>query len=283
MESSFNSPVNQHNPSDKLVSMAQKPRSYHVTVSSFSFRGVHVIYEDVKGFIPSSHLVNPPNHLGELIGKTIEVMPIAIGTDNKSLILSEKMSLQGKHFSSLKEGDLVSGQVAKIEAYGIFIDLGKGVWGLLHNTSMPISSDVNRENLKLGDNISVRIVSKDNSRKRISLAFNNQPAEKPEQVMSEGLLGVGDQFFLDKKCFSLVKRLSSGIQLSDPEFAILRCLSQHLGETVPYEHILHELDNSESDIQIIYSCVHRLNLIFSNNDINISIENERGKGYRLEI
>lgn len=150
---------------------------------------------------------------------------------------------------------------------------------MLHNSSI---SYADKENLKLGDSVSVSIVSNDNNG-RISLALSKQPAEKPEQVLSKGLLDIGGQFFLDKKCFSLVNQLSSGTQLGPNEFTVLRCLFQHLGETVPYECILQELDGSENYTRIIYSSVHKLNLIFNNNDININIENERGKGYYLKI
>lgn len=69
---------------------------------------------------------------------------------------------------NLQEGDIVSGTVTNIKPYGAFIELEKGVSGLLQIEDISVSRIKSpKERLNIGQNVKVMIKSIDRENKRI--------------------------------------------------------------------------------------------------------------------
>lgn len=247
----------------ELTSMAQDRKQMEIKVSMVNQGGCVANYKGLSAFIPNSHLCARPESPSKLIGQTLKVIPYQVDPDNRRLVLSEREARRDEHFASLEVGSSISGKLTKGEHYGLFFDLGHGVYGLLHRSSMP--ADLG---LEVGESVDVLIASKEGG--RIALALDEQPAAKLEQVLADSCIIIG-KLFLSKKL------LDFSVMLSDLEFALLHCLWQHRGDTVSYEIILQEWGNSDGTIEAIRNIVHQLR------SHGLEIKTDHGIGYRLEV
>jgi small subunit ribosomal protein S1 len=91
-------------------------------------------------------------------------------------------TLTGEH----KEGDVVSGKVARLTDFGAFVQLAEGVDGLVH-----ISEIANQriqhpqEVLKVGDEVEVRILRIESEKRRVSLSIRQVSEEQPARPRRE--------------------------------------------------------------------------------------------------
>jgi small subunit ribosomal protein S1 len=96
-------------------------------------------------------------------------------------------------WSELKEGQIYTGTVTRLERYGAFVDVGAERAGLLHVREM--SSGYVRdpsELVKVGDEVEVRILNMDRRRRRIDLSMmgiadeiEDEPEEEPSMTAME--------------------------------------------------------------------------------------------------
>ena len=245
--------------------MAQDRIPMQITVSTFNSGGwlCNPLSEGLKGFIPNSQVLDPPQNKSQLIGKNLEVIVTEVDPASKRLVLSEQEAWKDKY---LKTGDLVNGKIDREHYRGLLVSLGHGILGLLDRTSN------NLEGLEVGENVDVRIESKEGS--RISLAFGNQHTAKSEQILADNPLIIGGKLFMSKRLLPSVE------WLPDSELAVLSCLDQHRGETVPYRLLLHKSKISNGSIEDLRGIVHQLRCY---NPLGDMITTERGVGYRLEV
>src|SRR4029077_657168 len=86
----------------------------------------------------------------------------------------------------LKEGDVIQDMVKNITNYGVFIAIG-GVDGLLHITDMTWGRIAHpSEVVKIGDNITVKVLSFDHNNEKISLGLK-QLSGNPWENVTENL------------------------------------------------------------------------------------------------
>ena len=266
--SSSQQPFSHSDPWERLISMSQDRIPLKITISGFNSGGCTGFYESLRCFVPKSQLLDSPESTSELMGQTLEVVPIEVARENGRIVLSEKKALQYKHLASLEVGESVSGQISKIEQYGFRVNLGHNVSGLLHNKSLPASPP----SLNVGDDVDVLIESK--LGERISLVLSNNFAVSPEKALADGCLSIGNQIFLDREI------LPSSVMLPGPEFALLHYLWQHRGETVTYPSIIQDLGdaNGNGNMEAIRNNVYALR---RNEYLKERITTHRGVGYRL--
>lgn len=146
--------------------------------------GLLVRFGDVEGFIPVSQL--SPQTLGriadrdrlttrlnELIGQTLKVKPINMDKAASRLILSEKAANNvetDEKIKALKVGDNVTGHITGIVDFGLFVDIGNGVEGLIHISEVAWERIDNlADRFKPGDEIEVQIIEIDGNRVSLSL------------------------------------------------------------------------------------------------------------------
>ena len=160
-------------------------------------KGGLVVDVGVRGFVPASmvedHFVDD---FSQYVGQTLEFAIIEIEPSENRLILShkeiakkEREAKREELLSSLVEGEIVEGKVARLVNFGAFIDLG-GVDGLVH-ISRIAHEHVEKPSdfLTPGEDIKVKILSVDHEEGRVSLSIKDTlegPWENIEEKAPEG-------------------------------------------------------------------------------------------------
>ncbi len=174
---------------ERLTEQAEAGGSFDVKINGSNRGGVTANVEGLKGFIPRSHLLEKEN-LEALMGQTVTVKFLEISKENKKLVLSERLAGQSARMAELEEGQLISGTVASLKPFGVFVAFG-GTTGLLHIKQI---SDKYLKSIDTvftpGQAVKAMIVNIDEGRGRISLStkvLENYPGEileKTEEVMA---------------------------------------------------------------------------------------------------
>lgn len=144
-------------------------------------KGGLVIDVGVRGFVPASlvddHFVED---LSTYKGKLMEFKIVELDQEKNRLILShrdvvkeEKEKNKRELLSNIKEGDVREGTVERITDFGAFINIG-GVDGLVHISQLSFNH-VNHpsEVVNVGDKVTVKVLSVDPERDRISLSIKD--------------------------------------------------------------------------------------------------------------
>ena len=146
----------------------------------------------VQAFLPGSQAdLRPIRNLDELVGKTFEFKILKYNRKRSNIVLSRRAILEKEReeqrsttLTSIYEGKVVEGIVKNITDYGVFIDLG-GVDGLLHITDMSWGRVKHPSELfSVGDTITVKILSYDLEKERVSLGMK-QLAADPWSIAAE--------------------------------------------------------------------------------------------------
>ena len=146
----------------------------------------------VLAFMPGSQVdVRPIHDLDQFIGQDIPVKILKINRRRGNVVVSRKTAieeeLQARKQNALEhlyEGAVVAGTVKNLTEYGAFVDLG-GIDGLLHVSDMS-HGRVNHpsEVLRVGDEITVKVLKFDRAKERISLGLR-QLAPDPWETLPQ--------------------------------------------------------------------------------------------------
>jgi small subunit ribosomal protein S1 len=146
----------------------------------------------VQAFLPGSQAdLRPIRNLDELVGKTYEFKILKYNRKRSNIVLSRRAILEKEReekrsttLASIHEGKVVDGIVKNITDYGVFIDLG-GVDGLLHITDISWGRVKHPSELfSVGDSITVKILSFDLDKERVSLGMKQLTVD-PWSIASE--------------------------------------------------------------------------------------------------
>jgi small subunit ribosomal protein S1 len=109
------------------------------------------------------------------VGQEVEVKVIKLDRDNNRISLSLRQLQQDpweRLIESTPVGTLVEGTVTKTKKYGAFLQVLPGIEGLLHISELSWDHvDKTEDVLKIGDEIQVKIIGVDTSRRRVSLSL----------------------------------------------------------------------------------------------------------------
>ncbi len=127
------------------------------------------------------------------IGKKIQAYIIKLMPKRGNVVISrrkfvyeQKSEVRKSIMEAFVEGQVVQGVVKNITKYGAFIDIG-GVDGLLHITDMTWSRiEDQTELMKIGDTVTVKILSFDKENEKISLGMK-QLTENPWDKLDESI------------------------------------------------------------------------------------------------
>jgi small subunit ribosomal protein S1 len=144
----------------------------------------------VQAFLPASQVdVRRPAEIGDYIGRTVRASVLKIDLERKNIVVSrrklieeERENAKKRLMETLKEGELVSGEVKNIADFGAFIDLG-GIDGLLHITDMSWGR-INHpsELLKIGQKIEVKVLNIDRDKEKIALGLKQKEISPWEEI-----------------------------------------------------------------------------------------------------
>ena len=148
----------------------------------------------IPAFLPGSQIdIQRITDFDQFVGQTITANVIKLNKKRGNVIISRRKYLSDQRaevrqqvLEKLNVGEVIQGTVKNITNYGVFIDIG-GVDGLLHITDMTWGRISHPSELvKIGDTVSVKVLSFDKENEKISLGLkqlSNNPWEKiAEQV-----------------------------------------------------------------------------------------------------
>ena len=138
------------------------------------------------------------NHPSEIvsIGDEISVQVIDFNQETSRISLGLKQLVDNPWQTipdKYKVGDVVSGNIVSIMNYGIFIELEKGIEGLIHISEISWTKNVQnlQDTYKVGDSIDSKVLFVDANEQKISLGIK-QLSKDPWETITEDVK-VGDK------------------------------------------------------------------------------------------
>ncbi len=157
-------------------------------------KGVIVMVEGIRGFVPASRLsLQRVSDLEEWLGKEIRVRIITADRENEKLVLSARELLKEERdqakklrLSAIEVGTVFEGTVESLQDYGAFVSLGDGISGLVHISQIALErvkrpSDV----LDIGQQVRVKVIGKQDGKLKLSMKvlLEQEKIEEEEQIV----------------------------------------------------------------------------------------------------
>ena len=162
---------------EQILGRLQPGQVVEGKISNIVDFGAFVDLEGIDGLIHISELswshVNHPSEVVS-IGDTVRVKVLDIDKERQRISLGLKQTQEDpwqRVLNEYKEGDVVDGKVTKIVAFGAFVQILPGVEGLVHISELAqhhVESPA--EVVRPGDELKVKILEVDDSRRRLSLS-----------------------------------------------------------------------------------------------------------------
>lgn len=166
---------------DNLMELKNSDQLVKVEITDANKGGLMVKLGRVLGFLPVSQLM--PEHyprvpggdkgkilerLRSYIGQKFEVKVIDISESENKLIVSEKAAWEEKQkdvISGYKVGDMVEGRVTAVTDFGVFVEFGQNLEGLIHISELAWQRIDNPADIfAVGDNIKAEVIKIDGSK-----------------------------------------------------------------------------------------------------------------------
>lgn len=164
---------------DKLWGELTKGQRRAGTVKGITDFGAFVDLGGVDGLLHITDMswsrINHPTEIVK-VGDRIEVLILDFDKDNAKVSLGLKQIAHNPWddiYQKYPTGTKVKGKVVNVMPYGVFVEIEKGIEGLLHSSEITWQKKlVNpQEMFKVGDEIEVQIINVDKDSKRISLSM----------------------------------------------------------------------------------------------------------------
>ncbi|GEP83420.1 30S ribosomal protein S1 [Staphylococcus piscifermentans] len=144
-------------------------------------KGGLVVDVGQRGFVPAS-LISTDfiEDFSSFDGQVLELRVEELDPENNRVILSRKAVEQERNeakkaelLSSLSEGDVIEGTIARLTNFGAFVDIG-GVDGLVHVSELSHEHvDKPEDVVSVGDKVNVKVKSVEQDSERISLSIKD--------------------------------------------------------------------------------------------------------------
>lgn len=161
-------------------------------------KGGLIVDIGLRGFLPASLVeLRRVRDLDPYIGQTIEAKVIELDRNRNNVVLSRRAFLEEAQaeqrqafLDDLDVTEVRTGVISSVVNFGAFVDLG-GMDGLVHVSELSYQH-VNHpsEVVKVGDEVTVRVLEVDRDRERISLSIK-QTQEDPWEAFSR-VHSIGD-------------------------------------------------------------------------------------------
>jgi len=182
---------------ERLRALLESKENVTVKIAGVTKSGVIAYLEGMRAFIPASRLSTgyvEEDALNDFLGKTMEVRVITADESANKLVLSAREILREKEaeerkqrISNVQVGFVTEGTVETIKDYGAFINLGKGLSGLLHVSQISHTRVKNPAAvLKEGQTVRVKVIAVKDGKLSLSMkALEDAPAEEVEEEVYE--------------------------------------------------------------------------------------------------
>jgi small subunit ribosomal protein S1 len=167
------------------------------TVKNITNYGVFIDIGGVDGLLHITDMtwgrISHPSELVK-IGETISVKVLSFDKDNEKISLGLKQLTENpwdKVAESLKVGSKIRGRVSSITDYGLFVEIQKGIEGLVHISEVSWTDRINdlASKFKVGQDIEVLVVSMDKENRRMSLSIKQLEKNPWESVAEQFKIG----------------------------------------------------------------------------------------------
>jgi len=159
--------------------------------------GLRVYIGTLRGFLPASQVeLRPIQNLDQYIGETFQMKIISMNKRRHNIVLSRRAWLEAEMaekkeevLRTLEVGQLITGTVKNITAFGAFVDLG-GVDGLLHKTDMAWKRIHHpSEIVEIDQEIEVQVIAIGKETEKISLGLKQKTDDPWENVEEKYAIG----------------------------------------------------------------------------------------------
>jgi small subunit ribosomal protein S1 len=172
----------------KFLDGLQKGERRKGTVSSIVNFGAFVDLGGVDGLVHVSELswkhVDHPQEV-VAVGQEVDVEVLDVDLERERVSLSLKATQEDpwKEFErTSKAGAIISGQVTKLVPFGAFVRVAQGIEGLVHISEISHEHvDTPESVLSVGDEVQVKVIDVDVSRRRVSLSMRQVSAPAPRE------------------------------------------------------------------------------------------------------
>ena len=181
----------------EILEKLEKGQILEGTVKAITDFGVFVDLGGVDGLIHITDLswgrINHPSEVVKL-DEEIKVVVTDFDTEKKRISLSLKQLLAHPWENideKYKIGDKVSGRVVSLTDYGAFIEIEKGIEGLIHISEMSWTQHISHPSqfVSMGQIVEAVILSLDKEEKKISLGMKQLTPDPWEELMKKYPIG----------------------------------------------------------------------------------------------
>ena len=143
-------------------------------------KGGLILDVGLRGFLPASLVeLRRVRDLHPYVGQELEAKIIELDRNRNNVVLSRRAFLEESQsegrkafLESLKKGERRQGQVSSIVNFGVFVDLGGGVDGLVHVSELSWKHvEHPSEVATVGQDVEVEVLDVDLDRERVSLSL----------------------------------------------------------------------------------------------------------------
>lgn len=154
--------------------------SVEATVTEEVKGGLGLKINGIKAFMPASQAgLGYIKNLAELVGQSFPVRILEFDRVKRRVVVSRRIILEearklaeAEFFNTVAEGDRKRGKVIRITDFGVFVDLGAGVEGLIHISEISWNRVKSaREVLTEGDEVEVLVTKVDREKMKIGLSL----------------------------------------------------------------------------------------------------------------
>lgn len=181
----------------KVLDILKEGQILPGTVKNITNYGVFIDIGGVDGLLHITDMTwGRISHPSELlnIGDQITVKVLSFDKDNEKISLGLKQLSENpweQAASHIKIGDKIKGTVSSIADYGLFVEVAKGVEGLVHISEISWTDRITdlHKKFRIGDSVEVLVVSFDKDNRRMSLSIKQlgrNPWESIDQQFSVG-------------------------------------------------------------------------------------------------
>ena len=176
----------------KFLESLNKGERRKGVVSSIVNFGAFVDLGGVDGLVHVSELswkhVEHPSEVVQ-VGQEVDVAVIDVDLERERVSLSLKATQEDpwKEFErTYQAGEIIAGQVTKLVPFGAFVRVAAGIEGLVHISELSESHIESPEQvLSVGDEVRVKVIEVDVSRRRISLSMRQVGGAAPPVTETE--------------------------------------------------------------------------------------------------
>lgn len=180
---------------DKLI--GREGEVVNVAVTRAVKGGLSVEFEGLRGFIPASMIDSRfIRNTEKFVGQTFDAKIKEVSAADNRFILSRRdvveetsAAARQEAFSKLAVGSVVTGKVARLTDFGVFVELG-GVDGLIHITELSHERNASPKSVvTVGEEVDVKVLAIDEEAGRVSLSLKATtpgPWDGVEQKLAAG-------------------------------------------------------------------------------------------------